>query len=40
MHDYIIMNVDKGLFRFVVLGCVTSHPKLSYFGTEGVLCFL
>lgn len=29
-------NLDKGLSRFIVLGDVTSLPRLSFFGTEGV----
>jgi hypothetical protein len=30
------MNLDGGMYRFVVLGCVPSYTRLLYFRMEGV----
>jgi hypothetical protein len=30
-------NLDRGMSRFVVLGCVTSSTRLVFYGTEGVV---
>jgi hypothetical protein len=32
-----IMNLDRDMSRFVVLGCVTSGTRLIFYGTEGVI---
>jgi hypothetical protein len=34
---YSTMNLDKGMSRFVILGCVTSSTRLIFYGTEGVV---